>query len=345
MTDAPAPADQLGGNGIGSGAAANRQPAQGSIRNATESAGPMRAQIRELVKPYKPRPQGGWRNGVLRTTHVNLGPSPGERAWKDLERRIKANLRGTFLVGVMSQKGGVAKTSTTVGIGKALAHYRDDKVVAIDANPAGGNLGERVDEPSQGSWWNLINDPDLHAYSDFRFHLGKDSTSGLEVVASDPGDRVLTGVELTEAWRRLARQYPVGLVDCGNQLNDDITTAMLDLVDAVVVVSTTGLDGAKGAEHTLNWLLAHGYPHLVRSSVVVISNVTKVSAGKAVSNLHEDFERTVRAVHAVPYDPHVHEASAIRSDRLRPATWRAFVEVAASVADGFAGAADKDGRR
>jgi MinD-like ATPase involved in chromosome partitioning or flagellar assembly len=329
---------------------AERVAANGSEappKHASESAGPMRAQIRqaELVKPYKPRAQTGWRRTLYRRTRINLGPSPGERAWNDLERRIKTNLRGSYLVAVLQQKGGVSKTVTAVGIGAALAHYRDDKVVAIDANPASGNLRDRVDELAHGTWYNLINDPNLNTYSDFRFHLGKDSTSGLEVLASDR-DRILTGVEVTEAWRRLQRQFPVGLVDCGNQLADDLTAAILDMVDAVVVVSTTGLDGARGAEDTLNWLLAHGYPHLVRSAVIVISNVAKVSADKAVRQLHEDFERTVRAVHAVPYDPHVHEASAIRGDRLKSDTWRAFVEAAASVADGFTGAADKDsGRR
>jgi MinD-like ATPase involved in chromosome partitioning or flagellar assembly len=311
------------------------------------SAGPMRAQIREaeLVTPYRPRPTMGWRKALYRRTRINLGPSPKERGWNDLERRIKTNLRGTYLIAVMGQKGGVSKTVTTVGIGAALAHYRTDKVAAIDANPAHGNMAERIDEPTQGSWWHLINDRKLNAYSDFRYHLGKDSTSGLEVLASDPGDRVLTGVELTETWLRLQRQFPVSLVDCGNQLNDDITAAILELADAVIVVSTTGLDGAQGAKDTLNWLLAHNYPHLVRAAVVVVSNIANVKASHAVQTLHEDFERAVRAVHAIPYDPHLHEAAAIRTDRLKPATRRAFVEAAASVADGFAAASDKEGQK
>jgi MinD-like ATPase involved in chromosome partitioning or flagellar assembly len=315
---------------------------QGSVANkpstnegAGGSAGPMRAQIREaeLVTPYRPRPTMGWRKGLYRRTRINLGPSPKERGWNDLERRIKTDLRGTYLIAVMGQKGGVSKTVTTVGIG-----------AAIDANPAHGNMAERIDEPTQGSWWHLINDRKLNSYSDFRYHLGKDSTSGLEVLASDPGDRVLTGVEVTETWLRLQRQFPVSLVDCGNQLNDDITAAILELTDAVIVVSTTGLDGAQGAKDTLNWLLAHNYPHLVRSAVVVVSNIANVKASHAVQTLHEDFERAVRAVHAIPYDPHLHEASAIRTDRLKPVTRRAFVEAAASVADGFAAASDKDAR-
>lgn len=313
-------------------------------RQTDFSVGSMRAQIREaeLVRPHKPEPEKGWRKALRRTTGINLGPSPAEREWKDLERRLKANLRGAYLIAVMQIKGGVSKTTTTVGLGAALARYRDDKVVAIDGNPARGNLAERIDHPSQNTWRSLISDDNLNAYSDFRFHLGKDSTSGLEVLGSDPGDEVIQGWQLTEAWQRLQRQYPVGLIDCGNQMADDVTAAVLQMADAVVVVSTTRLDGAKYAQDTLNWLLAHGYPHLVRSAVMVISNVTKIAADTAVRNLHEDFERVVRAVHTIPYDPHLHEATAIDFDRLKPETRRAFIEAAASLADGFAGAADRD---
>ena len=49
-----------------------------------------------------------------------------------------------------------------------------------------------------------------------------------------------------------------------------------------------------------------------------------------------------RAVHDIPFDPHLSDATAINFDRLAPATRRAFLEAAASVVDGFAGAADKD---
>src|SRR5690242_7072751 len=53
----------------------------------TESAGPMRAQIREseLVTAYRPRPTMGWRRWLYRRTRINLGPSPKERGWNDLE--------------------------------------------------------------------------------------------------------------------------------------------------------------------------------------------------------------------------------------------------------------------
>ncbi len=312
------------------------------------SVGSMRATIREadLTRPYKPEPQTGWRRKVLRATRINLGLSQDEREWNDLIRRIKVNLRGTYVIAVMQTKGGTGKTTTAAEIGAALAHYRDDKVVAIDANPANGNLARRIDEPSTGTWRGLIADQRLYAYADFRSYLGKDTSSGLEVLASDPGDEVLTGRALRHAWAQLQRQYPIGIIDCGTQLRDDVTHAVLSMADAVVVPSTTRLDGAAGAADTLNWLLAHGYPHLVHSAVVVISNIYRIKTpSEAVRGLHEDFERVVRAVHSVPFDPHLNDAGAIDSGRLAPATRRAYIEAAASLVDGFASAGDRDARQ
>lgn len=316
------------------------EPAQ----QASASVGPLRASIRaaDLVKPYKEVPETGWRGRLNRVTGINLGPSPAEREWNDLRRRVSRNLRGTYLVAVLQQKGGVAKTTATLGLGSALARYRDDKVVAIDANPASGNLAKRIQEPSAGTWRGLISDECLQSYSDFRHYLGKSTSSGLEVLASDAGDEMLSGAQLTELWQRLQRQYPIGLVDCGTQLRDDVMAAVLAAADAVVVVSTTRLDGADGAAETLNWLVDHGYPHLVRSAVIVISDLFKVTQNSSVRKLHEQFEKAVRAVHYVPFDPHLSDAAAVDFDRLKPPVRRAFIEAAASLVDGFAAAADKD---
>ena len=319
-------------------------PPTDARRQASASVGPLRASIRaaDLVKPYKEVPEAGWRGRLYRVSRVNLGPSPSERAWNDLRRRVSRNLRGNYLVAVVQQKGGVGKTTVTMGLGSALARYRDDKVVAIDANPASGNLAKRVEEPSAGTWRGLISDERLQSYSDFRHYLGKSSSSGLEVLGSDRSDEMLTGAQLTELWQRLQRHYPIGLVDCGTQLRDDVMAAVLAAADAVVVVSTTRLDGADAAAETLNWLVDHGYPDLVRSAVILISDVFKVTQSSSVRKLHEQFEKAVRAVHYAPYDPHLSDATAVEFDRLKPRVRRAFIEAAASLVDGFAAAADKD---
>lgn len=309
------------------------------------SVGPMRAQIHEsqVSAPYKPVPETGWRHGLWKATRINLGLSASETHWNDLRRRLKVNLRGTYVIAVMQSKGGVNKTTTATLLGAALAKYRDEKIVAIDANPANGNLSRRVDEPKTMSWRDLNNDRNLFSYSDFRAYLGKDSTSGLEVLGSDRGRTPMSGLDLMKSWALLQRYYPIAIVDCGNQLNDGITRALLEEipVDAIVVPSTTRLDGAQGAADTLNWLLESGYPHLVREAVVVVSNINKINASTQVKQLHADFERTVRSVHDVGFDPHLSDAVAIEYTRLQPETWQRYIEAAASVADGFARANDR----
>lgn len=339
----PAPARPGAGAGEYSPAGSPGHPPPAARQGGT-SVGPLRATIRaaDLVKPYKQVPDSGWRRHLHRVSRINLGPSPAEREWNDLRRRLSRNLRGTYLVAVMQQKGGVSKTTVTMGLGSALARYRDDKVVAIDANAASGNLGKRVDEPSAGTWRGLLSDERLQGYADFRHYLGKSSSSGLEVLASDAGDEMLSGAQLTELWRRLQRYYPIGLLDCGTQLRDDVMAAVLAAADAVVVVSTTRLDGADAAAETLNWLVDHGYPDLVRSAVILISDVFKLTQSSSVRKLHEQFEKAVRAVHYVPFDPHLSDAIAVDFDRLKPAVRRAYVTAAVSLVDGFAAAADKD---
>lgn len=310
------------------------------------SVGAMRAQIHEgqVAAPYKPVPETGWRHGLYKVTRINVGLSSKEAHWNDLRRRLKVNLRGKYVIAVMQSKGGVNKTSTTVLLGAALSKYRDEKIVAIDANPANGNLARRIDEPSTMSWRGLNSDRNLRDYSDFREYLGKDNHSGLEVLGSDKGRTPMTGADLITAWSKLQVQYPIAIIDCGNQLDDDLTHALLEhvRVDAIVVPSTTRLDGAQGAADTLNWLLESGYPHLVREAVVIVSNINKVNASAQVKQLHADFERTVRSVHTIDFDPHLSDAVPIEFDRLQPETALHYIEAAASLADGFARATDRD---
>ncbi|MGV7724228.1 nucleotide-binding protein [Mycobacterium kansasii] len=327
------------------GAGARSRRAAGADDRSDASVGDLRAQIREShVAPlYKPVPKMGWRKTVYRTTRINMGLSADERHWNDLYRRLKVNLRGNYVIAVFGEKGGVTKTTVAIGLGMALKKYRDEKIVAIDANPASGNLSRRIQEPSTLSWRGFVRDEGLRQYSDFRQYMGKDPDTGLDVLASDRGDDVLTGANLVEAWRRLQVQYPIAIIDCGNQMRDDIIKAILDElpVDAIVVPSTTRLDGAKGAADTLNWLMEHGYPHLVRQAVVVVSNVNNINASAQVRGLHEDFDKAVRAVHDVPFDQHLSDATAIEFWRMRPETQKAYIEAAASLVDGFAGAADR----
>ena len=99
-----------------------------------------------LVDPVKAPPKQGWRKLVHSVTrgHINPGGSRQELEQQQLFDAIRAPLRGDYRIAVMSLKGGVGKTTTTVALGGVFAQTRGDRVIAIDANPDLGTLAQRA---------------------------------------------------------------------------------------------------------------------------------------------------------------------------------------------------------
>ena len=60
------------------------------------------------------------------------------------------------------------------------------------------------------------------------------------------------------------------------------------------------------------------------------------SPNVGIQQLREYFLSRCRAVHIIPYDPHLSEGAEIELARLHKNTKRALVELAATVADDFA---------
>ncbi len=301
-----------------------------------------RLQTADLVDQHKPVPTRGWRKAVHKAIGANPGLSKAERDWNELQGRTRRDLRGTFFTAVLTEKGGIGKTTSTVCLGSGLAELRKDYVLAMDLNPASGTLYTRVDRPSQGNIRSLNADRKLASYTDAHYHMGMNTSSGLEILDGVRDDVVLTGGEVREAWRRASRFYPIGLGDCGTQLQSDVNAAVLDISDALVVVASTRIDGVRAAENTLEWLSQHGYEALVRSGTVLINDPYRETDPKKVEKMKSNFAKWVRKVHYIPFDPHLTEADTIDVKRLKGPTRRAYFEAAASVVDLFAAAADKD---
>lgn len=109
---------------------------------------------------------------------------------------------------------------------------------------------------------------------------------------------------------------------------------VLGVADQIVLVAAPAVDGTRSAAATLDWLDAHSRSDLVTGAVVVVSAVRRGGAVD-VDRVVEHFTGRCRSVLQVPYDPHLAEGAQFDLDALRPATRRAYVELAAAVADGF----------
>lgn len=294
-----------------------------------------------LVKQTKRPPQSGWRKAVYVGTGklVNPGESPADTRRRELIARVNQPLRGCYKIAMLSLKGGVGKTTVTTTLGSTFASLRGDRVVAVDANPDRGTLSQKIPLETTATVRHLLRDAArITRYSDVRSYTSQGS-SRLEILASEQ-DPAVSEAFSEDDYRRtvnlLEHFYNIVLTDCGTGLMHSAMKGVLDVADALVVVSSGSVDGARSASATLDWLEAHGYGELVKRSVAVINSVRPKGGSVDLDKLSAHFGAKVRAVCKVPFDPHLEEGAEIELDRLSGDTRLALLDLAATVADGFA---------
>lgn len=304
----------------------------------------------ELVTEKTPAPESGWRSWVYKGTFklINLGRSQKEKDLDEWLTTIASPLRGEYKVAIAGVKGGTGKSTTSASVGSVFAQVRKgDRVVAVDADPGYGTLGDRIDPTAAGNFGTVLADSNakrLSRISDMRAHVGENAV-GLHVLAGDGRleNRPLLAPETyTAGLAQLVRFYPLLLVDCGPEIDHPVTRAVLDDVNAMIVVASTKADGAKGAALTLDWLAANGYMELLTRTVVVISDQKGNSGKELKKKLQQKFAGVVDDVFLVPFDPHLDEAGVISVyEELKPKTRRKFIEIAAAIAANFARTSDQ----
>jgi putative peptide zinc metalloprotease protein len=291
------------------------------------------------LRAQSPPPRDGWRRFIYWLTggRINFGPSPSELAERQLIARAKAPVAGCRSIAVISRKGGVGKTTTTLMLGHTFASLRGDRVVALDGNPDAGSLGYRVRRETAATVTNLLADErEIVRYADIRSYTNQAPTR-LEVVAADDDPRITTALG-EEDYRRaialLERHYNLILLDTGTGVLESATKGILQLAEQIVVVMSPSLDSARAASSTLDWLNENGHSELVRNAIAVV-NAVREEGLVEVDKIKDHFQGRCRAVVQVPWDPHLSAGAETQIDRLRPVTRRAYLEVAAAVADGF----------
>ncbi|HEU5157346.1 MAG TPA: AAA family ATPase [Streptosporangiaceae bacterium] len=295
-----------------------------------------------LLRDRRQAPAGGWRRLVYKATvgTIDPGESPAELRRRELIARACTPVTGGHhRVAVMSLKGGVGKTTTTVGLGSTLAALRGDRVIAVDANPDRGTLSDKVRLETRATVRDLVNEREqIQRYADVRAYTSQ-ASSRLEVLASDQDPAVSEAFsedDYRTVTRVLEHYYSICLTDCGTGLLHSAMAGVLSLADQLVLVSSPSVDGARSASATLDWLQAHGYDELVRGGVVVLSMVRPRSKSSVdLDRLQEHFEMRCRAVVRIPYDAHLEEGAEVELDQLASATRDAYLQLAATVGDGF----------
>ncbi len=288
---------------------------------------------------HRPAPQHGWRKLVHRASGgvVNPGESPREVFEKSLADRVNQPVHGDYSIAVLSMKGGVGKTTVTVGLGVTFAALRGDRVIAFDANPDLGTLAQRGPIETRSTVRDLLLDNSISRYSDIRRHTSQ-GPSRLEILASERDPAVsesFSEAEYRTALYTLQRFYNIILTDCGTGLVHSTMAGILDEADALVIVAAPAADAARSALATLDWLKHHGYSHLVSESTIVISSARPGPVPVDIGKFARNFLSHVRAVHGIPFDRHLAEGAEVSLDLMNRKTRHAFMGLAATIADGF----------
>ncbi len=297
-----------------------------------------------LLRGRRNAPSRGWRRFVYKATAGWI--KPGEPSEVKRRRELIGRARtpvaaGHHRVAVLSLKGGVGKTTTTVGLGATLAQVRGDRVIAVDANPDRGTLSDKVELETSATVRDLLNERgQIKRYVDIRAFTSQ-APSRLEILASDRDPSVseaFSAADYQSVSQVLENFYSICITDCGTGLLHSAMSGVLGLADQLVLVSSPSVDGARAASATLDWLEAHNYADLVKSATVVLCSVRPRSKSTVdLNRLEAHFAARCRAVVRVPYDPHLEEGAEIDLDRLAEPTREAYLRLAACVGDGFAG--------
>ncbi|MEU9062862.1 MinD/ParA family protein [Streptomyces sp. NPDC048430] len=269
---------------------------------------------------------------------LRIGGRSAERVRQQKLAVLHTPVMDCYKIAVISLKGGVGKTTTTTALGAMLATERQDRVVAIDANPDAGTLSRRVRRETNATIRDLVADlPDLPNYMAVRRYTSQ-APSGLEVLANDV-DPALSTAFNDEDYRKvvacLGQHYPIILTDSGTGLLHSAMGAVLDLADQLIVVATSSVDGAASASTTLDWLNAQGYADLVQRSITVVSEARKTGKIVKLNDVVAHFRARCRGVVVIPFDEHLSAGAEVDLAKMKAQTREAYFNLATLVAADF----------
>ncbi|KOX25754.1 MULTISPECIES: FhaA domain-containing protein [unclassified Streptomyces] len=269
---------------------------------------------------------------------LRIGGRSAERAHQQKLAILRTPVTKSYKIAVISLKGGVGKTTTTTALGATLATERQDRVVAIDANPDAGTLSRRVRCETGATIRDLVAElPNIDNYMAVR-RFTSQSPSGLEILANEADPALSTAFD-EEDYRQvvscLGQHYPIVLTDSGTGLLHSAMRGILDFADQLIVIATPSVDGATSASTTLDWLSAHRYDDLVQRSITVISEARQKSKMVKVNDVVDHFRSRCRGVVSIPFDEHLATGAEVDLEQLRPRTREAYFDLATLVAADF----------
>ncbi|MFE6492362.1 MinD/ParA family protein [Streptomyces sp. NPDC057748] len=234
-------------------------------------------------------------------------------------------------IAVTSIRGGAGKSTVAALLGTTYAHYRQDPVLLVEADPALGSLPLRLGADSLR--WTT---GDLAGIIEPQMSL-LDITGYLVQLPGNawllPGSQGQIGAMLdTRAYERvmvsLRRYFGVTVVDC-ETLPAEVARVALSAAQARVLAAPATLEGVTSTYAVLQWM--QSLPRQVIAGTVVVLSELVPHSGLDLDEAAQKLKATGAGVQVVPYDRHLAAGGAIRTELLAHATREAATRLAADV--------------
>ncbi|MFE2928178.1 MinD/ParA family ATP-binding protein [Streptomyces goshikiensis] len=234
-------------------------------------------------------------------------------------------------IAVTSIRGGAGKSTVAALLGTTYAHYRQDPVLLVEADPALGSLPIRLG--AETLRWTTGDVADI-----IEPHMSLLDITGYLVQLRDnawllPGSQGQIGAMLdTRSYERamvaLRRYFGVTVVDC-ETLPAEVARVALTASQARVLTTPATLDGIASTYAVLQWMQGLP-PHVIGGTVVVLVEQAP-RPGIDLAEAARTLQATGTSVHVLPYDRHLAADGPIRTELLAHSTRQTAARLAAEV--------------
>ncbi|GLF93597.1 MinD/ParA family ATP-binding protein [Streptomyces yaizuensis] len=234
-------------------------------------------------------------------------------------------------IAVTSIRGGAGKSTIAALLGLSYAHYRQDPVLFVEADPALGSLPLRLG--AETLRWTT---GDLAGIVEPQMSL-LDITGYLVQLPDNawllPGSQGRIGAMLDlRAYERvmvaLRRYFGVTVVDC-ETLPAEVARVALTASQARVLAAPATLEGVASTHAVLQWMQGLP-PHVIAGTVVTLTELSP-HGGLDLDEAAKLLRATGAGVRLLPYDRHLAAGGTIRTELLARPTRQAVTELAADV--------------
>ncbi|GAA4609012.1 MinD/ParA family protein [Actinoallomurus liliacearum] len=264
--------------------------------------------------------------GVRRA--VGASAAGDVRKAADVEAVLSRPVPSCRQIAVTSIRGGAGKTTVAGLTATAIAQYRQDRVLAVDADSGLGSLPLRMGVGPQLSLHDLMS-AQPRSFEDASRYLAQ-TTDGLWVLSGTAGGRIAGELDLATfrtAAGAMSRYFAATVIDCGAGLLPELQRGIMTDAHAQVMVTPGTVDGALSAHGALEWQMRNGYDHLLpRTVIAFVTHTPHVDADltRAAQMLSSG---GLPVVH-VPYDRHLAAGTAVEAARIGHETRAAVIRIA-----------------